>query len=111
MNIRTLWALPAAIAISAALLAPLPAKCDAPAAEPAAVLTAEHVVRPGDNLHLIAGYFYRDPRQWKKIRKLNRKLIRDPNFLAPGRSLQVERVPGLTWDIPYEEFLAKVRER
>jgi nucleoid-associated protein YgaU len=106
MKIRTLWGLPAlgaVIAAGAALLAPPPARC----AEPA----AEHVVRPGDNLHLIAGYFYRDPRQWRRIRKLNRKAVSDPNHLVPGRVLQIELEPGLAWDIPYEEFLSRVRGR
>lgn len=71
--------------------------------------TAEHAVRAGDNLHLIAGYYYRDPRQWRKIVQLNRASVTRPNLLLPGRTLRVEVTPGLTWDIPYEEFRARVR--
>lgn len=91
----------AAAALSAALLAP------GPAAAGTAGETVGHAVRAGDNLHLIAGYYYRDPRQWKKVWKLNQKSVRRPSLLVPGKVLQVEVVPGTTWEIAYEEFLAR----
>ena len=81
----------------------------APTGPAAAVETAEHTVRAGDNLHLIAGYYYRDPRQWRKVWKLNGKSVARPSHLVPGRTLRVERIAGVTWDIPYEEFRARVR--
>ena len=91
----------AAAAIAGSLLVPTAA---ASAAE-----TVEHAVRAGDNLHLIAGYYYRDPRQWRKVWKLNGKAVTRPSFLVPGRVLRVERIAGVTWDVPYEEFVARVR--
>ena len=75
----------------------------------AAAETAEHAVRAGDNLHLIAGYYYRDPRQWRKVWQLNRASVKRPSQLVPGRTLRVEVTPGLTWEIPYEEFRARAR--
>ena len=71
--------------------------------------TVEHAIRAGDNLHLIAGYYYRDPRQWRKVWKLNGTSVTRPSLLVPGRTLRVERIAGVTWDIPYEEFRARVR--
>ncbi|HEY5998654.1 MAG TPA: hypothetical protein VI078_05045 [bacterium] len=75
----------------------------------AAAESAEHTVAAGDNLHLIAGYYYRDPRQWRRVWKLNGKAVTRPSHLVPGRTLRVERTAGVTWDIPYEEFRARVR--
>lgn len=71
--------------------------------------TVQHTVRSGDNLHLIAGYYYRDPRQWRRIWKLNRKSLASPSSLFPGRTLHLEVEPGAGWEIPYEEFLSRVR--
>lgn len=73
--------------------------------------TAGHLVRQGDNLHLIAGYYYKDPRQWKRIWRENRGKVRNPHLLAPGTALRVPVGPGAGWEIPYEEFLARVRGR
>ena len=81
--------------------APVPARC--------AAQTVEHTIRAGDNLHLIAGYYYRDPRQWSRIWKLNRARVPRPSHLVPGRVLRVEVDPGQGWEIPYEEFRARVR--
>ena len=74
-----------------------------------AVEPAEHSVRAGDNLHLIAAYYYRDPRQWRKVWQLNRASVARPSVLVPGKAIRVEVTPGVTWDIPYEEFRARVR--
>ena len=71
--------------------------------------TVQHTIRSGDNLHLIAGYYYRDPRQWRRIWKLNRQSLRGPNRLVPGKTLLVESAPGGGWEIPYEDFRARVR--
>jgi nucleoid-associated protein YgaU len=71
----------------------------------------EHTVRGGDNLHLLAGYYYRDPRQWRRIWKLNRRSLRGPSLLLPGQTLRIESAPGQGWDVPYEEFLARVRDK
>lgn len=71
----------------------------------------EHTVRKGDNLHLIAGYYFKDPRQWQKIYRLNKKTIRHASLLRPGAVIRVEVEPGRSWDIPYEEFLARTRRK
>lgn len=80
-----------------------------PGVAPCAAETVQHTIRSGDNLHLIAGYYYRDPRQWKKIWKLNRKSLKGPNRLVPGKTLLIETSPGEGWEAPYEEFLSRVR--
>jgi len=82
-------------------LAPVPARCSTP--------TLEHTIRSGDNLHLIAGYYYRDPRQWKQIWKLNRRAIAAPNRLVPGKILKIDGAAGRGWEISYEDFLSRVR--
>jgi nucleoid-associated protein YgaU len=97
-------AMTCAIAMAAGwsvLLAAGPARCEAQ--------TVEHTIRSGDNLHLIAGYYYRDPRQWKKIWRLNRAKLRAPGRLTPGKALLVESAPGQGWEIPYDEFRSRVR--
>jgi nucleoid-associated protein YgaU len=71
-------------------------------------MIVEHTVRAGDNLHLIAGYYYKDPRQWKKIYRLNKKLIRNASVLEPGKVLRIDVEPGQAWEVPYEEFVARV---
>lgn len=82
-------------------LAPAPARC--------ASQTVEHTIRSGDNLHLIAGYYYGDPRQWKKIWKTNRKSLVRPNNLVPGRVLLVDSPTGDGWRGSYEDFRSRVR--
>lgn len=71
----------------------------------------QHTVRAGDNLHLIAGYYFKDPRQWKKIYRLNKKNVRNASLLEPGTVIRVEVEPGRPWDIPYENFMSRVRRR
>jgi hypothetical protein len=88
------------IAGGAILLAAAPAR--------SADQTVEHTIRSGDNLHLIAGYYYRDPRQWRRIWKLNRKGLRGASLLVPGKVLRIEAAAGQGWDVPYEEFRARV---
>ncbi len=80
----------------------------APGVAPCAAQTVEHTIRSGDNLHLIAGYYYRDPRQWKRIWKLNRKTLAGPNSLVPGKTLLIESSPGQGWETPYDEFRTRV---
>lgn len=80
-----------------------------PGLQHAEARAAEHRILPGDNLHLIAGYCYRDPRQWRKVWALNRKELPNPNRLVPGRVLKIELTSGLSWEIPYEEFRSRVR--
>jgi phage tail protein X len=66
-----------------------------------------HEVAPGDGLRLIAGYYYGDTRQWKRIWDANRPLVRNPNLLEQGISV---RVPDATPPKePYEAFVARTR--
>jgi len=81
--------------------APAPARC--------AARTVEHTIRSGDNLHLIAGYYYGDPRQWQRIWKTNRKTIAKPSLLGPGKILRIEGSSDDGLVGAYEEFIARVR--
>jgi nucleoid-associated protein YgaU len=82
-------------------LAPAPVRCEAQ--------TAEHKVRSGDNLHLIAGYYYGNPREWKKIWRTNRKALAGPNHLRPGRILRIEGFPDDSLLGSYDEYRSRVR--
>jgi hypothetical protein len=48
-----------------------------------------HQVSGRENLHLLAGYYYGDPRQWKKIYYANRRKIKNPNRLENGQILKI----------------------
>ena len=79
-------------------------------ASPAGAGLVEHEVRRGDDLHLIAGYYYKDPRQWKRVWRENRSRVPNRNVLRVGARLQVPLDDGAAWEeIPYEEFVARVR--
>jgi nucleoid-associated protein YgaU len=93
-----------AVAVAAACLLAF-----APGNARAEVQSVEHTVRAGDNLHLIAAYYYGNPREWKRIWKLNRATRGGPNRLTPGTVLRIEgaREDGLLGS--YEEFRSRVR--
>jgi hypothetical protein len=64
-----------------------------------------HEVMPGDNLHLIAGYYYGDARQWERIWQANRDQIPNPNRIERGALLRVpDAVPP---DESYADFLSR----
>lgn len=68
---------------------------------------ALHEVLPGDDLRLIAGYYYGDTRQWERIWNANRGQIRKPNRIEKGIYL---RIPDAT--VPtesYANFVARAR--
>lgn len=48
-----------------------------------------------DCLWLIAGKYYKNPRQWKKIYNANRDRIKNPDFIRPGWKLKVPRTTPL----------------
>ena len=99
---KTTWKYAAAFAAGCLLsLAPAPARCEA--------RTVEHTIRSGDNLHLIAGYYYGDPRQWQRIWRPNRKSLAGPSRLVPGRVLLIEAASGEGWQGSYEDFRSRVR--
>ncbi len=69
----------------------------------------EHKVLKDDNLSLLAGYYYGNPRQWRAIYSRNSDRIGDPGLLIPGTVLKVETDPDRQWTESYDEFLARVR--
>ena len=68
----------------------------------------EHEVQKGDNLHLIAAYYFKDPRQWRQIYDINRQAIRSKNVIIPGKILQIKVDPAKMWHISYAEFTGRV---
>ena len=68
----------------------------------------EHQVVEGDSFSLMAGYYYKDPRQWRKIYSLNSDSIDDPNVILPGTTVKVAADLSRQWDIPYRDFLSRV---
>ena len=64
-----------------------------------------HSVSPQENLHLLAGYYYGNPRGWTKIYRINRSVIKNPNRLEPGQTLQIPVEE--TWKplFSYQEWL------
>ena len=68
----------------------------------------EHHIRKGDNLSLLAGYYYRNPRLWKKIYRANSGDIADPNMLLPGGVLKIKTEPARQMQMTYSDFLQRV---
>ena len=68
---------------------------------------ALHEVLPGDNLHLIAGYYYGDARQWERIWEANRDQLPNPNRIERGALLRIPD-PVLP-DESYADFVARSR--
>ena len=80
----------------------------APVSVPAAEKVIRHTVQKGDNLTLLAGYYYKNPRQWRQIYNVNREVLADPHLLDPGMVLKIEADPSLQWAIPYADYLSRV---
>lgn len=80
---------------------------DAPKAA-AAAQDALHQVMPGDDLRLIAGYYYGDTRQWGRIWQANRDQISNPNRIQRGALLRIS--DAFVPDEPYADFVARVRQ-
>ena len=87
----------------AGILPSLPSPAVSAAAE--SPQDALHEVLSGDNLHLLAGYYYGDARQWERIWQANRDQVPDPNQIGRGALL---RVPDATPPAePYADFVAR----
>jgi hypothetical protein len=98
-----MWMQRAALVLLVSLSAFAP---DARAAE-SSPQDAMHQVIPGDDLHLIAGYYYGDARQWPRIWEANRDQVRNPNRIEKGQLL---RIPDVTPPAePYPDFVARAR--
>ena len=68
----------------------------------------EHSVRKGDSLSLLAGYYYRNPRLWKRIYGANSDDVADPNVLFPGDVLKIKTEPAQQLQMTYSDFLQRV---
>jgi len=68
----------------------------------------EHQVVEGDSLSMMAGYYYKNPRQWRKIYSLNSASIDDPDVILPGTTVKIAADPSHQWDIPYRDFYSRV---
>lgn len=68
---------------------------------------AIHEVMTGDNLHLIAGYYYGDARQWQRIWDANKPQVKNPNVIERGAFLRIPNASAP--DTPYAEFAARTR--
>lgn len=77
--LRRIALLSIACALTAGLAAPLSA------AEPG---TGWHIVRPGENLHVIAARYLGSRDRWPELARLNPD-IQDPNRLEPGERIRV----------------------
>ena len=66
---------------------------------------AIHEVMAGDNLHLIAGYYYGDARQWERIWDANKPLVKNPNVIERGTFLRIPNASAP--ETPYAEFAAR----
>ena len=58
-----------------------------------------------ENLHLLAGYYYNNPREWKRIYNDNRKIIRNPNRLPVGQTLKIHVGEGWKPRFSYAQWL------
>ncbi len=61
-----------------------------PAQEKAELET--HVVKPGDTLWDLAGYYLHDPFLWPSIWEQNKTEIRDPHWIYPGQKFLIAKV-------------------
>lgn len=105
-----MWTVRASLVILASLLV-----VGMNAARPAAVVAAEatgpqdavHQVMPGDDLHLIAGYYYGDARRWERIWQANRDRVLNPNRIEQGVLLRIPN--AVVPSEPYADFVARTR--
>ena len=86
------------VALFISLNAPLARAIDFPPEPPKKVIT--HTVKKGEELHLLAGYYYLDCRQWVKIYQSNLGTIQNPNKLYPGQELYV--IVDADWEPPFD---------
>ncbi len=56
-----------------------------------------YVVKPGDNLHVIAARVLGDRRQWPRLWRLNPE-IKDPDVLRPGARIRVPGAGEAAWE-------------
>ncbi len=65
-----------------------------------------HPLTGEENLHLLAAFYYNNPRRWKEIYEQNRHLLRNPNRLPGGVTIKIQVAetwkPLLPWDQFYQ---------
>ena len=59
-----------------------------------------HTVKSGEELHLLAGYYFLDCRQWVNIYQANMGTIVNPNRIKPGQQLYV--YVDADWKPPFD---------
>lgn len=105
-----MWRLRASLVVVVSLLAVAPMAAGSVAfagAAPPPPQDVLHQVMAGDDLHLIAGYYYGDTRRWERIWEANRDQVRNPNRIERGMLL---RIPdAVAPEEPYADFTARVR--
>lgn len=58
-----------------------------------------HVVKKGDTLWDLAGYYYNNPFIWRNIYNANIEKIKDPHWIYPGQEFLIPDVPADTTSI------------
>jgi hypothetical protein len=97
-----------AVVVCALLGAAAPASPASPAASPAFEALpreVQHEVERGQDLHLIAGYYYGDARRWEQIWQSNRDVIKNPNRITPGMVLRVPVDRNWKQDLSFADWL------
>jgi len=76
----------------------------------ASPMEIQHPVGPGEDLHLLAAFYYGDARQWKRIYQANRHQIKNPNRIVPKQTLRIV-VPD-DWQplMPFSAWMERLRE-
>lgn len=72
---------------------------------PPATKTIIHTVKKGEQLHVLAGYYYGDCRQWVRIYNNNSYQIKNKNLIYPGQQFAI--VVDENWVPPFDldEFI------
>jgi len=107
MTTERMWSIVVLLLVAVSLVGAAPCAAGA-STEVTAGEIITHEVAERDNLSLIAGYYYKDPRQWKRVFDRNSAMLTDPNVIVPGTLLKIETDPESQWDIPYGEFLSRI---
>lgn len=73
--------------------------------------TILHRVGAGENLHILAAYYYGDPRAWRRIYNLNKEKLRNPNIIYKDQILAIEVPPCWTPRYNFDEFMQLEKQR